>query len=150
MKKQYGWPVSKEMVELCAAQVHGMVAGEDATYLCSTALDGTLYVVNGSTGQGYAIDHKDLIKLAKANNWSERTESEYGKMFDTDVVMIRKQVGTGNMGGKEYEMQLSVHGNPIVESKATGKMFMLTWEGIVKLAVEAGVDETEEAEESVV
>lgn len=79
-----------------------------------------------------------------------KKQSEYGEMLEASALMLRRDIGTGNMGGKEYDMQITATGNPIVHSKATGKMFMLTWEGIVKLAVEAGVDETEEAEESVV
>ncbi|MFV2030810.1 hypothetical protein [Neisseria sp. S1] len=137
------------MAGLCTEKVHGMVIGEDETYLCSSALDGTLYVVNGRTGQGYAIDHKELIKLAKDNNWSECTESGYGIMLNSgEALMLRQEVGSGKMGEKEYAMQLSLEGTPIVESKTTGKKFMLTWDGIVKLAVEAGIDDSDASEES--
>lgn len=147
MAKQYGWPVSKEMAELCTAKVHGIVTGEDATYLCSAALDGTLYVVNGRTGQGYAIDHKDLIELAKANNWSEQTKPEYGRFLDKNVLIIRKDIGScAEDGVDKYLMQITDIGCPVIENTITQKRFILDWEQIIDLAKAAGIDEAEEGE----
>ncbi|WP_228068101.1 MULTISPECIES: hypothetical protein [unclassified Neisseria] len=144
MKEQYGSPISKEMVQLIVTSVHGMIQGEDVTYMCGSAMDGTLIVVDGRTGLGYAFDHHDLLRLAKENDWAEQTEPKYGKLIESGALFLRKEIATGSMGGKEYLMQTTATGNQIIESKATGKRFMLDWQDILNLAIAGGVDESDE------
>lgn len=71
-------------------------------------------------------------------------EKQYGKFIENGALLLRKEIGTGHMGGKEYLMQTTATGNPIIESKATGKRFMLEWQDILNLAIDAGVDEANE------
>ena len=92
MKEQYGSPISKEMVQLMVTSVHGMIQGEDVTYMCGSAIDGTLIVVDGRTGLGYAFDHHDLLRLAKENDWAECTDPKYGKLIESGALFLRKEI----------------------------------------------------------
>ena len=61
--------------------------------------------------------------------------------------MLRVEVGSGELGGREYVMQSTVGFEPIVISKNTGKRFTLEWHDIVALAVAAGIDEADDGKE---
>ena len=71
-------------------------------------------------------------------------EKQYGRFIESEAVMLRVEVGRGELGGREYVMQSTVGFEPIVISKTTGKRFTLEWHDIVALAVAAGIDEGEE------
>lgn len=71
-------------------------------------------------------------------------EKQYGRFIESEAVMLRVEVGSGELGGREYVMQSTVGFEPIVISKTTGKRFTLEWHDIVALAVAAGIDEGEE------
>ena len=71
-------------------------------------------------------------------------EKQYGRFIESEAVMLRVEVGSGELGGRKYVMQSTVGFEPIVISKTTGKRFTLEWHDIVALAVAAGIDEGEE------
>lgn len=68
----------------------------------------------------------------------------YGQILPPDAWLLRKEVGSGEMDGMQYQMQLTARSTPVIESKATGKRFVLDWEDIVRLAQAAGIDEQDE------
>lgn len=45
--------------------------------------------------------------------------------------------------GQEYELNTLMHGAPCVRSEATGKYYVISWEEILGMAIEAGIDEAE-------
>lgn len=67
-------------------------------------------------------------------------QATYGQILAPDVWLLRKEVGSGEMGGMKYRMQLTAQSTPLIESEATGKRFVLDWEDIVRLAQAAGID----------
>nr|DAX42911.1 MAG TPA: hypothetical protein [Caudoviricetes sp.] len=74
-------------------------------------------------------------------------EKRYGRFIEPEAVMLRVEVGSGELSGREYVMQSTVGFEPIVISKTTGKRFTLEWHDIVALAVAAGIDEADDGKE---
>ena len=65
-----------------------------------------------------------------------------GKIHPKKTMFLRNNVGSADgPGGFSYEMSsnFSDH-SPIIQSKKTGKWFVLGWEEIVNLAIDAGID----------
>lgn len=69
-----------------------------------------------------------------------------GKIFPKNAMIFRSIVGEAEgVDGKKYEMTTSIGNScPIVYSKKTGKCFVLGWNAIIQMAVEAGVDQGDE------
>lgn len=63
---QYGTLIPAEIIGVCTYKVNGLIADDDATYMCASGFDGTLYIVSGRTGKGFALDAQDALALAKA------------------------------------------------------------------------------------
>lgn len=72
------------------------------------------------------------------------------KSFDEDVpegtsrsLMMTVAAGEGTYGpDKKYKLAHSLGGTPIITSDQTGRRFVLPWETIITLAVQAGIDVT--------
>ena len=67
-----------------------------------------------------------------------------GKIIEKDTMILRKFIGEAEDEGKKYEICVNMNGSPLIESKQTGKYYSLGWEDILKMAVEAGIDEPRE------
>ncbi len=65
-----------------------------------------------------------------------------GRIIPAKAMILRHNVGTATgEDGTEYEMTTSVTDrSPLVKSSKTGKTFSLSWNDIINLAVQAGVD----------
>jgi len=74
----------------------------------------------------------------------------YGKLHSERALFFRTHVGEAtNDAGDEYEMSVNMGGmHPIILSKKTGKYFTVNWHDIIGMAVDAGIDEEGELEES--
>ncbi len=72
-----------------------------------------------------------------------------GKIHAAKTLFFRAAVGNADDGESVgYEMSILVGDNsPIILSKQTGKWFTLSWQAIIELAVEAGIDENDKDEE---
>lgn len=67
----------------------------------------------------------------------------YGEIHDSKSVFLREYVET--IAGPElkiqYAMTITCAGRePLIRSYKTGKYFLLSWPDILKLAIEAGID----------
>jgi hypothetical protein len=65
-----------------------------------------------------------------------------GKVHPKEKLFLRQFVGTAKDGeGRDYEMALNMAGfHPVIQSKKTGKYFVLGWDDIIRLAIGAGID----------
>lgn len=64
-----------------------------------------------------------------------------GKIHDSKTLMLRFHVGTAEASNNKYDMAISNANSPIITSEQTGKYFTLSWDDILALAIEAGIDE---------
>ena len=64
-----------------------------------------------------------------------------GKIYQKDAMLLRERVGEANSGDKQYEMNLINGHIPSVQSLSTGKTFAISWDDILRIAVDAGIDE---------
>lgn len=63
-----------------------------------------------------------------------------GRIKPKGSFYLRVHVGKGDQGDKHYEMSF-INGNiPAIESKQTGKFFVLSWNDILDMAVQGGID----------
>ena len=69
-----------------------------------------------------------------------------GQIYPKDKLILRMDVGRAENGDKVYEMSTTMNGAPIVRSEQTGKWWIIGWDELIKLAVEAGIDEPEKGE----
>lgn len=69
-----------------------------------------------------------------------------GKLLPSKTLVLRVHVGEAKDGeSRAYEMTISATSSePIVRSQKSGRWFVLPWQDILRLAVEAGVDEEEQ------
>ena len=67
-----------------------------------------------------------------------------GPVHKNKTMFLREHVGdaTGEKGRK-YELSFVNMHTPAILSKQTGKYFTLSWQDILELAVEAGIDTKE-------
>jgi len=63
-----------------------------------------------------------------------------GEVMPKKTMILRVHAGKASAGGFKYEMSNAISGQPIVQSKRTGKWFVLGWEDILSLAVKAGIN----------
>jgi hypothetical protein len=71
-----------------------------------------------------------------------------GTIHSKDTLMLRVYCGTAKSADEGYDLTTSTSGNPIVQSKSTGKFFSLGWQEIIGLAIEAGINNPEEPKEA--
>lgn len=64
---------------------------------------------------------------------------------DSGAVVIPH--GPGRFDGRRYELGHHRGGFPVITSKATGRMFAITWEALIKLAIAGGIDEADVSRE---
>lgn len=65
-----------------------------------------------------------------------------GKIYERDAMLLRVLVGTTTSGntGIDYELAITVGHNPQVKSMKTGRTFSLSWEELIAIAINAGID----------
>lgn len=71
-----------------------------------------------------------------------------GKVHPPNTLFMSVHVGTATReDGGEYDLASSLGGSPIVYNKQSQRWYSLGWQDILKMAVEAGLDETEREDE---
>ena len=64
-----------------------------------------------------------------------------GKIHPKKTLFFRQNVGSAEADGRSYEMSMNVGGShPIIQSRQTEKWFTLSWQEIIDMAIEAGID----------
>lgn len=63
-----------------------------------------------------------------------------GEMLPKNAMFFHASAGTAKEEEREYEMLNDMSGTPIIRSKQTGNQFRLSWQSILGLAIEAGID----------
>lgn len=64
------------------------------------------------------------------------------QIYGNKAMFLRVGIGScTDNDGNEYEMELNGGVTPAVQSKQTGFTFVLDWRDIVRMAVEAGIDD---------
>jgi hypothetical protein len=63
-----------------------------------------------------------------------------GTIHPKKTMFLRQDCGKAKGDKVEYELTAAMTGEPIVRSSLTGKFFTLSWENIIDLAIEAGID----------
>ena len=65
-----------------------------------------------------------------------------GKIEPKGTLCMRQHAGKGEAAGIEYELCTGIaSGSPVIRSSKTGKWFFLSWEDILNLAIEAGIND---------
>lgn len=66
-----------------------------------------------------------------------------GVIHPPQTLFLRQAVGkvTNDENGNEYEIDLVGAMSPCVKSLTTGQWWTISWDDLVQMAVEAGVDE---------
>lgn len=65
-----------------------------------------------------------------------------GTIHDKSTYFFRIEAGEATLESKSYELSVNASGNtPIVRSNQTGKFFTLTWQDIINMAIDAGIDQ---------
>lgn len=62
------------------------------------------------------------------------------QITEKGTLLMRNHIGSAEGEGKSYDLATSLNGSPMVQSSVTGRTFHLAWDDIVKLAIEAGID----------
>lgn len=77
----------------------------------------------------------------------KRASVKRGRIHAPDTMFLRMHVGEAKSGDMGYELDTNMAAaNPIVRSKQSGKWFTLSWQDIIELAIEAGIDAPDRAE----
>lgn len=62
-------------------------------------------------------------------------------IIEKDALLLRVVVGEcSDDDGNSYEMTTSTDMTPLIKSHQTGRTFHLSWQDIMELAIEAGID----------
>lgn len=70
------------------------------------------------------------------------SKNQFGEMLGKDVLIMTRFVSAVNLSDDThlYDLETSLRGAPIIKSVKTGKRFLVTWEELIKLAHERGID----------
>ncbi|MGB6053777.1 MAG: hypothetical protein WBG17_00910 [Burkholderiaceae bacterium] len=69
-----------------------------------------------------------------------------GKIHPKNTLFMHVHCGTASDGeGQEYDLATGLGGGLYIFSKTTGKTWALDWQEALRLAVDAGIDNAEEA-----
>lgn len=63
-----------------------------------------------------------------------------GKLYPKRTLFLRITQGNATEDRRKYALASTPNGEPIVNSKQTGKWFALDWRDIIELARVAGID----------
>lgn len=65
-----------------------------------------------------------------------------GTIHEKGTLLMRETVGTATLDdtGIEYELTTTMGRNPLVTSMKTGRTFDLSWNDLVDIAIDAGID----------
>lgn len=64
-----------------------------------------------------------------------------GKIYKSMSLFFRQHVGEAKRENSNYELSMVINDQtPLVCSKQTGKYFSISWQEIIELAIEAGID----------
>lgn len=63
-----------------------------------------------------------------------------GKIYPSRSLILRVDCGTASDTDNSYDLSTTMTGEPVIESKRTGKYFILGWQDIVDMAIESGID----------
>ncbi len=65
-----------------------------------------------------------------------------GEIVEKSKFILRVACGTAEDtdNGVKYELSTSIGGNPVVRNAKTGRFFVLSWDDILEMAQEAGID----------
>lgn len=84
---------------------------------------------------------KSKSTTPKAKKVVEKTKP-IGAIHPSGSMFFRHHIGTASKGKLTYVLSNgATNGEPLVRSELTGKYFTLTWDDIIQLAVQAGIDE---------
>lgn len=66
-----------------------------------------------------------------------------GKIVESTTLILRISCGEAtDETGMKYELTTSPTGNPIIRSEKTRRFFVLSWDDIIEMAQDAGINET--------
>jgi hypothetical protein len=90
---------------------------------------------------GHPQIDRDLYDACEVKHLKEMARK--GKLHPPKTMFFRQDVGTAKgEDGTEYEMTVNMGGaTPIIRSKKTGKWFTLSWQDIIDMAIERGINE---------
>lgn len=67
-----------------------------------------------------------------------------GKLYPPKAMFFREGIGEAKAGKLTYEMACGLPTcTPIIRSGKSGRWFALSWQDLIELAVQAGIDEPE-------
>ena len=71
-----------------------------------------------------------------------------GKIYPNGTLVLSIEAGSAGNEERRYQLLTSgASGVPIIESKQTGKAWSISWEELIAMAVDAGIDRDEQKEE---
>lgn len=78
------------------------------------------------------------------NAQTKKVRETIGQILPVRSLLARIAHGSATQGNNRYEIAVGwLNGAPMIQSKQTGKWFVLDWQTIVKLAQRAGIDKPE-------
>ena len=66
---------------------------------------------------------------------------KYGTLHPKKTLFLSMETGVAEANGVKYELTINMGNNtPIVSSSKTGKYFTLSWQDIINLAIDRGIN----------
>lgn len=69
-----------------------------------------------------------------------------GTIHPARSMFLRVAIGTAQADDLSYELTTSVGSLPMIRSTKTGKIWLIGWEELIGLAIDAGIDKESEAD----
>lgn len=82
-----------------------------------------------------------MKKTSKQRAQAFKKGTLYKAITDGGPLFLRFHVGDAADGDKKYNLSTMNANNPCVESVTTGRTFILSWQEIIEMAVEKGIDD---------
>lgn len=67
-----------------------------------------------------------------------------GTIHPSGSLLLRSSRGDAEaVDGRKYEFSTTLHGQPCIRSEKSGKYFVVSWEELLQMAIDAGIDNAE-------
>lgn len=70
-------------------------------------------------------------------------QEKMGIIHPKDTLFLRQAIGSATLNGIKYDLDMTVSGFPLIRSEKTGKWFSVSWEALIKQAIDEGINEEE-------
>jgi hypothetical protein len=101
--------------------------------------------MEGGEYHEYTDEDRETMRnrIADIEAHFEREPAQMGTMIPKKSMIMTVHVGEAGSDAHQYGLATNLSGNPVIESKTSGKRYSFKWEHLIGYAVQQGIDKVD-------